>query len=309
MNKGLLSVIIPSRTELYLQKTIDDLLIKAEGEIEIIVVLDGYWPTTPVHDDMGVVVLHHGMQHNNFGFRPSINKGISLSNGEYVMKTDQHCVFDQGFDVKLKADCENNWVVIPSRYSLDGPTWTIPGFKKPPDDYWYPAYPFLTPTNPHNSLTCRRWKERDNLRKDILIDDTMDIPGSCYLMKRSFWDKLELLDNVNYGNYMIHEPEEVSFKAWLTGGRVIINKKTWYAHLHRHRIEGRRYGYSNRQERKNKADSEKARLFCRDYWLKTKDYLQDFGWLVDKFWPVPDWPENWREQIKIDTRNELQNKK
>ena len=35
------SVIIPSRNEHFLQKTIDDLLEKAEGDVEIVVVMDG----------------------------------------------------------------------------------------------------------------------------------------------------------------------------------------------------------------------------------------------------------------------------
>jgi glycosyltransferase involved in cell wall biosynthesis len=38
----MLSVIIPSRTGQYLQKTVDDLFEKAVEEIEVIVVLDGY---------------------------------------------------------------------------------------------------------------------------------------------------------------------------------------------------------------------------------------------------------------------------
>jgi len=60
MNK--LSIIIPSRDDRYLQKTIDDLIEKAVGEIEIIVVLDGYWPTTMVKDHPLVKIIHHGIQ-------------------------------------------------------------------------------------------------------------------------------------------------------------------------------------------------------------------------------------------------------
>ena len=40
----MLSVIIPSRNEVFLQQTIDDVLRNAVGEIEVIAVLDGYWP-------------------------------------------------------------------------------------------------------------------------------------------------------------------------------------------------------------------------------------------------------------------------
>lgn len=308
MNQGLVSVIIPSRTELYLQKTVDDLRAKAEGNIEIIVVLDGYWPSTPVTQAMNVMVFHHGMQHSNFGFRPSINRGVAMANGEYIIKVDQHCIFDQGFDVKMKHACADNYVVIPSRYTLDGPEWRVTNLGSQPEEYRYLTYPFVTENSGYNSLSGLRWKAREILRKAIPVDDTMAFPGSCYMLKRSFWDKLGILDHTNYGNYMIHEPEEISLKAWLSGGRVVVNKTTWYAHLHRHRPEGRRYGYSNRQERSNKADSEKARLFNRSYWINTKDYQHDLAWLIDKFWPVPTWPENWREQIKTDEKSELNRK-
>ena len=56
----MLSVIIPSRNNEYLQRTIDDLLEKAEGEIEIIVVLDGYWPSPMLVHDIRVSIIHHG---------------------------------------------------------------------------------------------------------------------------------------------------------------------------------------------------------------------------------------------------------
>lgn len=37
----MLSVVIPSRSDQWLQKTVDDLFSKAEGEVEVIVVYDG----------------------------------------------------------------------------------------------------------------------------------------------------------------------------------------------------------------------------------------------------------------------------
>ena len=45
------SIIIPARNEVFLQKTVSDLLTKAEGDIEVIVILDGYWPTPQLIED------------------------------------------------------------------------------------------------------------------------------------------------------------------------------------------------------------------------------------------------------------------
>ena len=116
---------IPSRNDEFLQKTIDDLLAKAEGEIEVIVILDGYWPDPILRDDPGVVILHQGTVHDSLGMRGSINAGVDIARGEYIMKIDEHCIVDEGFDTKLKADCEDNWVVIPRRYRLDAENWKI----------------------------------------------------------------------------------------------------------------------------------------------------------------------------------------
>ncbi|MBI1864015.1 glycosyltransferase, partial [Candidatus Woesebacteria bacterium] len=66
----MLSVVIPSYKDPLLHKTIDSLLENAEGEIEIIAVLDGYWPSTPIKNEERVRVLHLG---KNRGMRRAIN--------------------------------------------------------------------------------------------------------------------------------------------------------------------------------------------------------------------------------------------
>lgn len=100
------SVIIPARNEPYLQQTIDDLFSKAKGEIEIIVVLDGWWPFQPLKDRPNLILIHRGSPQ---GMRPAINSAARISKGEYLLKCDAHCMFDEGFDEKLKKDCEIDW--------------------------------------------------------------------------------------------------------------------------------------------------------------------------------------------------------
>src|SRR5947207_6659252 len=139
----MLSVIIASRVDEFLQKTIDDLLAKAAEEIEIIVVLDGYWPDPMVKNDPRVTVLHHGMVHDNKGMRAGINASMAVAKGEYVMKIDEHCMVEEGYDKKLKADCEDNWVVIPRRHRLEPESWTLIEDGRRPVDYMYLEYPYL----------------------------------------------------------------------------------------------------------------------------------------------------------------------
>ena len=295
----MLSVIIPSRQG-YIQETIDDLLLHAEEEIEIIVILDGYWPDPIIKDDPRVRIIHQGIFHNNRGMRAGINAGMALAKGDYVMKIDEHCSVDQGFDVKLKADCEDNWVVIPRRYRLIPEEWRIEEDGRPPIDYMQIDYPYQRPFDKTCGLHGAEDRERHYERKDILIDDVMTMQGSCYFMKKSYWDKLfpNGMEEDKYGPFT-QEAQEISNKAWLSGGRVVVNKKTWYAHAHKG-TKGKGYGFTTEQYKKHCEWNERGRLYCIDYWLSTKDYEHDFDWLVEKFWPLKGWPENWRETIEVD---------
>jgi len=299
----MLSIIIPSRCDEFLQKTIDDLLIKAEGEVEIIVVLDGYWPEVMIKDDLRVRVIHHGTQHNSYGMRSSIDKGMALAKGKYVMKIDEHCMVDQGYDVKLAADCEDNWVVIPRRHRLNAQDWTIVQDGRPPVDYMFVAYPYQR----YHDMTCglhgEEWKRPE--RADILIDDTPTCQGSCYFTTREWWYKaIGPMNAEDYGQFT-HEAQEVTNNTWFMGGRVVVNKKTWYAHMHKG-SSGKKYGFSNAQYREHQAGKEKGRVFCIDYWINNKfpKRLYDWKWFIEKFSPIPGWTETWEADLIRDKKIE-----
>lgn len=295
----MLSIIIPSRCG-YLQQTVDDLLLHAEGEIEIIIHLDGWWPDPMLRDDPRVRIIHSGVFHNNIGMRAGINKAMAMARGEYVMKIDEQCSVDQGFDVKLAADCEDNWVVIPRRKRWDPDKWEMIEDGRPPVDYMRIDYPYQRPYDPTCGLHGAEDRQRYHQREDILIDDTMTMQGSCYFMKKSYWDQLfpNGLEDDKYGPFT-QEAQEISNKAWLSGGRVVVNKKTWYAHSHKG-SKGKRYGFSTEQYKRHCEWNERGRLYCINYWLYTKDYEHDFEWLVNKFWPLQGWPANWKETIEVD---------
>ncbi len=279
----MLSVVIPSRSDQYLQRTIDDLLEKAEGEIEIIVTLDGYWPNPMPKDDPRVIILHHGQLHNHVGMRGGINVGMEIASGDYVMKIDEHCMVDQGFDLKLVADCEDNWVVIPRRYRLDAENWKVIEDGRPPIDY-------MCLQNKDGYLHGTEWKRPE--RANILIDDTMSLQGSCYFMKKTFWNKvIGPLEDDNYGPFA-NEAQEIGNKAWLSGGAVKVNKKTWYAHWHKDKTG---YGFNHEQQRAFNEAVAKGRDYSADFWLNNKwdKRKHDFEWLLEKFRPVPSWPDNW----------------
>lgn len=297
----MLSVIIPSRSPQYLQRTVDDLLEKAEGEIEIIVVLDGIWHQ--LKDDPRVITLHHGEVHNNYGMRASINLGMFAASGDYVMKTDEHTMMGKGFDKILEKDCEDNWVIVPRRERLEPDTWELIKDGRPPVDYMKLDYPYAKPHDKTQGLHGSEDRQRYEERKDVMVDDLMTMQGSCYYMKKSYWDELfpEGMDDENYGPFT-QEAQEVSNKVWLSGGQVKVNKNTFYAHFHKGK-RGKGYGFTTEQYKKHSEWNEKGRVYCIEYWLNTKEYHHDFKWLIDKFQPSG-WPDNWEEQIKIDREND-----
>ena len=295
----MLSVVIPSRNERFLQQTIDDLLAKAEGDIEIIVVLDGIWQS--IKDDPRVKIVHQGTVHSSIGMRDCINAGMAIAQGEYVMKCDGHTMWDRGFDLKLIADCEDDWVVVPRRYRLDPERWALIKDGRPPIDYMYVEYPYLKPFDITQGLHGNEWKQKHYDRLDVPIDDLMTFQGSAYFMTKKHWERLGGLSTEMYGPFT-HESQEVSNKTWLGGGRVIVNKKTWYAHLHKGKKYGTGYGYSNAQWAEWKKNHEKGRLFCIDYWIynRWEERKHDWEWLVKKFWPMPGWTDDWKERIEVD---------
>jgi len=53
-----LSIVIPARNEMFLARTIQDILEKKRGKTEIIVGLDGAWAEPVIQDHPDVTILH-----------------------------------------------------------------------------------------------------------------------------------------------------------------------------------------------------------------------------------------------------------
>jgi GT2 family glycosyltransferase len=225
-NMGLLSVIIPSYKDPLVHKTIDDLLNKATGEIEIIVVLDGYWPDQPIIEHPRVKVLHLG---KNRGMRGAINAGVLISRGGYIMRVDEHQIFGEGYDTILKESCRPHYIVTPRRYFLDAKEWKIMD-ELPPVDYMKLE---VVNYGRGKKFSGTGWPRRTIKRKRALVDSTMAMQGSCWLMRRSWWDEvIGELQSEGYGTHY-QDSHEMVFKTWQAGGHLMVNKNTWHAHRHR----------------------------------------------------------------------------
>jgi glycosyltransferase involved in cell wall biosynthesis len=274
----LLSVIIPARNEPYLEKTIRNVLENARGEVEVLTVLDGWLPDPQIHIEDERAKFFHFPE--SIGQRQAINYAAGKAQGEYVMKLDAHCAVDEGFDLKLAADCEYDWTVIPRMYNLDIATWLPKRHKV--TDYMYIGM------RPNGELRTEYYGGQEykrQHRKPDLIDDTMSCMGPGFFMRKDrFWE-LGGCDE-SHGGWG-QQGIEVACKAWLSGGRLVVNKKTWFSHWFRGGSgPGFPYHISGR-------DVDKARKYSKDLWLNDKwpQAKRKFQWLIDKFQP-PGWEKS-----------------
>ena len=279
------SIIIPARGEdgHNLNRTLDSIYQNATGEIEVIVGFDGE-PFTSVGNRENFKAIHFP---SVVGIKTNINAMAAMATGKYIYKSDAHCSFGKGFDEILQADMEDDWIVMPRFYVLNGEAWEWQDERF--YDYFYLCCPFTDPKG-FRFKAGGHWPERTAEGLDTLIDETPQIHGSGWFISKDHYFDLGGFPNIDpYGH--AQEPIWLALKNWLAGGRVMVNKKTWYAHLHQ---QGNKRGYRMDHAQEVTSYDLAANYWVGDKWAERK---HDFMWFVDKFMPMPSWPDNWRELL------------
>jgi hypothetical protein len=166
----------------------------------------------------------------------AINQGVAISKGEYIMRIDEHCSFGPGYDRILIEDATEGDLWTARRYFLDPVKWEVMDI--PPVDY----EKLIIMDAPPPKFTGQRWTKRTEERKDILVDETMMVQGSMVMMSRKHWDTV--IGRLHPELYGAHYQDqiEMAFKTWKVGGRIMVNKKTWFAHKHRSFPRTHKYG-------------------------------------------------------------------
>lgn len=278
------SILIPSRgeSEENVTRTINSIWANATGDFEVIVGFDG-----PQYYDFGELVKTINFP-SVVGIKTNINAMAAMATGKYIYKSDAHCRFGKGFDEVLKADMEDDWIVMP-RFKIIREDWSIQMRDGEEEfyDYFYLCCPFTDPRG-FRFKAGGHWKERTLQRLDTLIDETPQIHGSGWFMTKDRYFELGGFPNIDpYGH--AQEPIWLALKNWLMGGKVMVNKNTWYAHLHQ---QGNKRGYHMDREQENRSYKLAAEFFMKDKWFDGKKH--DMSWFVDKFGPMPTWPDDWR---------------
>lgn len=300
-----ISILIPSRNEAFLTHTIKDILKNIRGKTEIIVGLDGQWATPGVEDHPNVKLLYYP---ESIGQRAMTNQLCRLSTAKYIIKTDAHCAFDEGFDIKLLEAIKghDDWTIVPTMRNLHVFDWVCKNcgdrryqgmtptdcpkcsnkidFKK--DIVWIPkpspqSNSFKFDTTLHFQY-FREYDKREGVSQEL--SESMSLQGSFFMLTRERYWALNICDEKtgSWGQQGV----EVACKTWLSGGKVMCCKTTWYAHLFRTAGGDFSFPYpitGNAVER--------ARRYSRDIWFNNKFEKQVYplSWLIDKFKPVGDW--------------------
>jgi glycosyltransferase involved in cell wall biosynthesis len=306
-----LSILIPARNEMFLAKTIEDILEHSEAETEIIAVCDGQWadPAIPQHPQVNVIKTGKPV-----GQRAGTNLAAKIAKGKYLFKVDAHCSFDQGFDRKMLdgfKEMGDDVTMVPIMRNLWAFDWKCYscGWKK---------YQGPTPEKcdacgstkvrrkiiwkgkerPQSTSYCfdasphfqyfEDYKKREVYQKDKLtgFTETMSLQGSAFMASaEKYWDlKLSEEELGNWGNQGI----EVAVKTWLSGGRVLVNHNTWYAHMFRTQGGDFSFPWPNSGKDTDRTKENVKNLLWSGKWEKQQRPL---SWLLERFWPVPGWTD------------------
>jgi glycosyltransferase involved in cell wall biosynthesis len=300
-----LSVIIPARTEEWLNRTVADVLEHSTADTEVIVILDGDWPAEPLaqHPKLTVVYVPTAI-----GQRAATNLGARLSTAKYVMKLDAHCSLAHGFDTALLHAAEElgpNVMQIPAQKNLHVYNWKCEACGRVEYQCGLTECRACNSPNltreivwkPKSGVHTKRWRFDSELHFQYWggepkaeFTETMSFLGACCFLTREQWLAIGGLDedHGSWGQF----GTELSCKVWLSGGRVITNNRTWFAHFFR--VGGQKFPYPI-----TGAEQDYARKYSQNLWRGNHwpGQTLPLRWLVDKFWPVPGWTEEQREAL------------
>lgn len=306
-----LSFLIPARNEEWLGRTVQDILSNIRADSEIIVVLDGEWPNEPLpqHERLSVIYLPKAI-----GQRAATNLAACVSTAKYVCKVDAHVSIAEGMDKALLDAAETlgpNVCQIPAQKNLHVYDWICTacgrreyqcGLKEcrgcgstelTRDVVW----------KPRSGVHTKRWRFDGDLHfqywggegKGEFVE-TMSCLGACWFISHEQWDAIGGLDE-DHGSWG-QVGTELSCKVWLSGGRMVTNNKTWYAHFFR--VGGQQFPYPITGSQQEYARRYSQNLWRGNHWPGQTLPLK---WLIDKFWPVPGWTEEQRDALPGDVQS------
>lgn len=298
-----LSVLIPGRNEEWLARTCADVLEHSDLDTEVIAVIDGeHKGEVPLpHPRLRVITLEASI-----GQRAATNLAAREARGRFVMKLDAHCSLAQGFDRAIVSALEGHpdWTLIPQQRNLHVFDWICDGCGH--RTYMGPSLEQCERckgTSHHREVV---WRPRSGTRTDFWrfdhelhfqykgdwqgrrqeegdIADTLSCLGACFAMSRERYGQLGGMDEA-HGSWG-QMGTEVGCKAWLSGGRMVVHRGTWFAHMFRTRADFS-FPYQMQFSAQDRAREYSRALWLNDAW---PGQVLPLAWLINKFKPLPGW--------------------
>lgn len=219
-----LSILIPSKNEPLLQKTVEDILSKITDDTEILIGMDGYDRSDSNVKQVGDLIkglqaldvdysrINIIYEYPAIGQRAITNKLAELAKGEYIMKCDAHVSFSKGFDTALLSEIDNKTILAPLLLVLDPVTWAVNGKKQ------------MAQFRFDNNFVMQH--------ADGDVGETMCLQGSCWMISKENYFKWNVCDETlgSWGGQSV----ELGIKAYLNGGICKTTRSAYYGHVFRH---------------------------------------------------------------------------
>jgi len=225
----MISIILPAyyKEEPYLNRTIENAFKSAQGEIEVVVILNGF--NMDVDPRARVIGLP-----NNEGERVAMNIAATAAQGEYLLRIDAHCSFETpGWDLKMTEVTDGRTITVAVLTALYHSLTADKDLKKRADKEGWQDW---TPIPGHWYGPCKlmpnmeaKWLTPNRDRKYPTVIPNMAFTGCGFLLARDFYWALGRADE-NLPK-MGAIGEEFAIKAWLAGGKVQTRTDVVIGHI------------------------------------------------------------------------------
>jgi len=203
------SALIIARNEnpVYLQKTIDSLFDNATGDIEVLVILDGYDSEI---DSRAIKVKFD----KPIGKRIGLNFAASQAKGQYLFFIDAHCSMSEGWDTKLKCACDEKTIAVSIIKPMDE------SFEYTPGEYSFVKL---------NEDLEEKWWQYKAKADWRTIEKTMAFTGCGWMIRSSDYNEYGGFDE-RLGEWGYEGPEW-SLNMWCSGGNVALRTDVVCGHI------------------------------------------------------------------------------
>jgi glycosyltransferase involved in cell wall biosynthesis len=201
------SVLIPAHNEQkWLNRTIDNIFNTATGEIEVIVVLNGYDQEV---DSRAKVVRYP----DPMGERAAMNVAARIAKNTHLIKVDGHCDFaPNGWDVMMEEATSDRSITVAALAAVDKNWNRVP-------HHWY-GFCKLLPNMEAKWATKKDYKT---------IEPNMAFTGCGFMLTREFYWSFGGADESLPG--MGATGEEFSCRGWLEGDGVYTRTDVTIGHI------------------------------------------------------------------------------